>query len=1377
MAFDKFGRPIRTGKSKSEGLPIELAEGVASGVIGIGQGIGELGASAVDLVAGSNYSSAITDAAEELRESLGIDPVGFAGKGAEVLTQFVVPGVAAARTVGAATKAARKAKGLSEDLKDFTAAEKFGYYAKELGAAAGVDAAVSTDGMTTIGDFFGGGPTASDQTIGLDGRAEALRRIKNKLKIGAEAGVVGGVLTGAVVGAKGAVGSTKIQEKLKQLEQDRIFGQGTDRELTKGQKLFADVLAGFRYRSFLPEAISNKRLMTSGIVQNDVMVAENLLNKFDKNLSSAFNNLSGEPLKNRRVQELNKIMDYLTSAPTKDELDKGITKEIFKRSKLKDINPKLRKDANDMRNHIDKLSDNILNSHFLKYNDFTNTKTGKKQLEETITANLNTYVRRRYRALENANYVPDEATEKVVDTFFKTKEGKRFAAQMFTKARGNPDIPGGNYLSDQKMKDLGLVEVDNEIRFAGDVSDEAAAEARKLTLNKYKNLKNRKHKGGRVAVDRLNTGMFIDRENIPPAIRQLLGEVDDPREAYLGTIADLSEFKAIDDYFGVTRELADANPETIGKYFMNPERFSEDQIKSLVDSGNYVQLGSKNGKSHIDRGDDVAVDEPIDQSGWGALHGYIVPESIYSNLTRSVLNEDNVVSAGVSRLYGAFLRAKGASQYSKTVLSPITQIRNFTTASLFAVANGNIGSGMGGSLANSIDAVRQNIRGNFTDEKVLDYLQDAQSRGVLGTQAELREIQDLISQGAGIGADFKPAKTGGAALVQDIPFAGEKLGTLLEKSKLAQGGGKVFKFMEKAYQGSDDIWKLHSYEFEQKRLINSLRAATDEQKFFHLTKNGTDMSLEAYQKWAKNGGRIDDGRVTNLKPEIIDELIKDRAAQIVRDTVPNYNKAPDVLKAARKVPVGNFITFPYEIWRTSSHIIKQALEDIRSPIKEVQDEGRKRLISFIGTTAVLPGALSTFAYSVSGVDRDQMKAYQRSFGATWEKNSLLIPLSIAKDGNLSYINFSLSNPYDTVSRMGYAALNAIETGATLNQSVPDIMGNIMFQSTRELAEPFLSQSMVAEALLDVTAREGRTQTGAEIFNPQDTRFNKMAKAHLHVLDTILPNLIPLEVSGGELQLSRFARAGLGSFGVVSDTDKFGRERSIGGTQEKFFADGELFRLTGFSSREFNIKKGTQFKGREHQRAQRDSRRLFNRYTDDENANANTFVEGYQYGNERKFANDKKFYQAIQDLKTLGLSEPEIKKILKQNAMLTGDVKEIFKGKFTPFNITDDNIRKMKQAGTYDIFPTSIINEMSNTFKNLSYEDVSSTPTRTQSPGAAGALSSLVENIQNIVPPAAAATTTPGVRPQFTTPQSNIDPQSLAGSNLATQEIARRQSPS
>ena len=40
-----------------------------------------------------------------------------------------------------------------------------------------------------------------------------------------------------------------------------------------------------------------------------------------------------------------------------------------------------------------------------------------------------------------------------------------------------------------------------------------------------------------------------------------------------------------------------------------------------------------------------------------------------------------------------FLKLKGYSQYAKTILSPITQVRNVLSASLFAVAQGNVGRG------------------------------------------------------------------------------------------------------------------------------------------------------------------------------------------------------------------------------------------------------------------------------------------------------------------------------------------------------------------------------------------------------------------------------------------------------------------------------------------------------------------------------------------------------------------------------------------------------------------------------------------------------------------------------------------------------------
>ena len=52
----------------------------------------------------------------------------------------------------------------------------------------------------------------------------------------------------------------------------------------------------------------------------------------------------------------------------------------------------------------------------------------------------------------------------------------------------------------------------------------------------------------------------------------MLGEITDPTEQFLGTISDLSSFKAVDNYFGTIRNTADNNPEGLGRYFVSPER-------------------------------------------------------------------------------------------------------------------------------------------------------------------------------------------------------------------------------------------------------------------------------------------------------------------------------------------------------------------------------------------------------------------------------------------------------------------------------------------------------------------------------------------------------------------------------------------------------------------------------------------------------------------------------------------------------------------------------------------------------------------------------------------------------------------------------------
>jgi hypothetical protein len=55
-------------------------------------------------------------------------------------------------------------------------------------------------------------------------------------------------------------------------------------------------------------------------------------------------------------------------------------------------------------------------------------------------------------------------------------------------------------------------------------------------------------KSGRVAVDKLQTSMFQDRTLSAPAFKRMLGEINDPANAYTTTVADLATFSATDDF-------------------------------------------------------------------------------------------------------------------------------------------------------------------------------------------------------------------------------------------------------------------------------------------------------------------------------------------------------------------------------------------------------------------------------------------------------------------------------------------------------------------------------------------------------------------------------------------------------------------------------------------------------------------------------------------------------------------------------------------------------------------------------------------------------------------------------------------------------------
>jgi hypothetical protein len=301
----------------------EVAEGVLSGGIGIAEGLAGLVAAGVDVVADTNYGDSVTEAAEAARDALGLDPEGFLGKGAEVVTQFVVPGIGAASKVGKLAQAARAAKGLAKT--PMTKAERFALAGKELAAAGAVDAAVSTDGMTTIGDWVDMGPTQSSDLIGLSGREKALARIGNKLKLGVESTLLGGVAQGALMGAGKTIGQTRlakdVNQKLNQVGQNidslmerRLLAKpGSAEELGYFKTKLADAIAFSRYRGYLPEQAATKRELIDGQVQIQIKKADRILGDLDKEIDNFVKKTPEEGGNLDRVGIMSKLESYLTS--------------------------------------------------------------------------------------------------------------------------------------------------------------------------------------------------------------------------------------------------------------------------------------------------------------------------------------------------------------------------------------------------------------------------------------------------------------------------------------------------------------------------------------------------------------------------------------------------------------------------------------------------------------------------------------------------------------------------------------------------------------------------------------------------------------------------------------------------------------------------------------------------------------------------------------------------------------------------------------------------------------------------------------------------------------------------------------------------------
>lgn len=1277
-------------QTEYEGVAQEFFEGAASGLIAIPQGILELGASAIDLAADTNYASSVTDAANKLRDAAGIDPEGLVGKGTEAIVQFVIPGLGTASAVSKLSKAGRLARALQAGkggllgrtgaAAKLTKGERLALGAQQVAAAGVADAVVATDGTTTIADFFEGGPTQTDQEIGLSGREEALRRLTNKLKIGAETGaltiaaplalsatgtVAGKVLTetpyvsDAVTGAaRGALaGGRYVTRSLNTMEAKRVLGV----EQSPVANLVADVTKTFRYRGYLPEEVAEARLLITGETDKAIKEARGVLVRMDKEM-------------NKVLKEAGKVSDG-ASPLTKQSMFTNIeefmtaTDELARNRALAELPTNVANQAKQMRGIIKKLNVDVMNSDFIRKMEEVNPKQAGR-IKSEIERNLNTYLRRRYQSFEVANYAPSsEVMEKAIVGFQTSPKAVLDELEQIIKA-----VPEGEekiaLMRKHGVRAIPSADLEKAVEYELVNKTVTRAQAEKaaehfLERNSRKALKSQKGLY-KVADYKINPKLFVSKVQMPKYKRELLGEITDPKETFLGTVSDLAEFKAIDGYFGKIRRMAsetDAegnllNP-GVAKLFRDTSKMSKSQKEAL----------RKEGYQILDDG------EGLLEGQYGSLRGVAVPDKVANELQRYVIGDQGVISNAIRNTYSNFLRVKGATQFGKTVLSPVTQIRNVTTASLFALAQGNIGRGA--NLGESARIVLNNLFTDVTDDQALKAFQEMQELGLVGTQAQLRELQDLLAKGLGYGVEE----------INGIPI-GRKFGNKLTDTKLGSMLGNVGKKAENLYQAGDDVWKIYNYTFEFNKLKNAYRGMSDAEI---ITDLASRRGIDATGKTAER-------------------LLKEEAAYVVRNTVPNYNMAPEIIKALRRAPVGNFIAFPYEILRTGANTISRGLDELASTNAEIRKIGLRRLTGAITTFGVMPAAMAEMAYNMSGVSEEQMKAYQRSLAPKWEKNALLLPTGIDKETGLpTYINYSYSNPYDLLEKIATAALNASEEGQRLGKNGAEITFDAANASLAELFSPFTEEAIITAKIRDVLnpeteyvglrqaaqllgGRAGRTVTGAKVYNEQDSAGDKLAKSFTHILDAIIPSAVPIDVRSGEFEASRFARGFVSGLGLeetlgISSRDRMLRERELSQELARSF--------TGITENPIETT-ALKFKGYEFSQARQNAANIFTTVSNRGNATAEDFISAYRRANEAQFRVQSQMFNIVEDMRILGLDDRQIRKVFKDAGI--GGYQKIMRGKFDPIDISP-TVKKNVRRNELD-FPRREINMLRREYRNL-----------------------------------------------------------------------------
>ena len=504
----------------------------------------------------------------------------------------------------------------------------------------------------------------------------------------------------------------------------------------------------------------------------------------------------------------------------------------------------------------------------------------------------------------------------------------------------------------------------------------------------------------------------LSDKDFSPELRALMGEYSDPIYNYYASVFKIASLTSSRQYLNSMKDYG------MGK-FIFPYK-TEDAT---------VQIAGEGSK------------------GLEPLNGmYTFPE-IYEALKKAENDKPMLIT-----------QLAGRVRKFKTVYNPATHIKNVIGNTGFAISNGHWNY-----MPEAYKYMRASIVGG--DDKDVMRMMDTLNRyGVLNNTLGIGELKQYFKRNENVD-DF----------LTQIYMAGGKNKAMV--GKVAETAKDVVtrqipKFIEKAYQIEDDLFKILGFVNESNRYAKAIYQ-------------------KPYQK------------LTEEQKNDIDGI----ASEIVKDTYPTFTRVPKFVKSLSKVLfLGNFLSFPVESVRVQYNALALARKEILSGNPRLKAVGASRIAGAVAYNSIF-SSMVYYGFSLAGAgltgmlgvmngdDEDETensKAIQR-YVAPWNNNSDKYPTTFA-DGKLTYYDIGSLDSYSYQKRVWNAFWSNINNKEGFNKAISESMA--------EGLDPWLQRDFVLENFNKLMTNQNNS-----IYNPKDNAWKQWQDKSIFVAKQMGPGFI------------------------------------------------------------------------------------------------------------------------------------------------------------------------------------------------------------------------------------------------------------------------------